>query len=106
MIWIAMILAGITTFASRFSFICCLSGHNLPPTAKSLLNYVSTAVLTAIIASNVLIVDEQLALADNAKIPAFLLAAVVAAATRNVVLTILTGLGFHWLFNHGALPGW
>jgi branched-subunit amino acid transport protein len=64
-----------------------------------MLGYVSTAVLTAIIVSDVLIVDEVLTITDNPKIPALILAGIAALLFRNVMVTIGIGLVALWFLN-------
>jgi branched-subunit amino acid transport protein len=100
MIWFAIIISGLFTFLTRFSFIGGLAGRPLPATVRALLGYVTTAVLTAIIASEVLVINDHFTIANNPQIPAFLLAAIIALIFRNIVLTIATGLLALWICQH------
>jgi branched-subunit amino acid transport protein len=95
-IWIVMIMAGVMTFAARFSMIGLLGDRQIPESLKRLLGYVGPAVMAAIIAPEVLVVDGLITIMDNPRIPAFAGAAVVAVLSRNVPLTILTGMVLLW----------
>lgn len=99
MIWVAIVISGLLTFMMRFAFIGSLAHRQIPPPIRSMLGYVSTAVLTAIIVSDVLIVDEVLTLTDNPKIPALILAGIAALLFRNVMVTIGIGLVALWFLN-------
>lgn len=100
MIWIAIIISGLFTFVTRFAFIGGLSGRQLPPHIRSLLAYVTTAVLSALIASDVLIIDNHLNLTENPQVPALVIAGIVALLFRNIVLTIAVGLLALWVARH------
>ena len=100
MIWLAIIISGLFTFLTRFSFIGGLAGRPLPATVRAMLGYVTTAVLTAIIASEVLVINDHFTIMNNPQIPAFLLAAIIALIFRNIVLTIVTGLLALWICQH------
>ncbi|MBL6782697.1 MAG: AzlD domain-containing protein [Alphaproteobacteria bacterium] len=100
MIWIAIIISGLFTFLTRFAFIGGLSGRQLPPSVRSLLAYVTTAVLTALIASDVLIIDHQFNVTENPQVPALIIAGIVALLFRNIVLTIAVGLLALWVSRH------
>ncbi|MHB1295675.1 MAG: AzlD domain-containing protein [Anaerolineae bacterium] len=89
------------TYTLRFLPLTVLSRANLPEWAHDWLSLVPGAVLAASLAQSLLIQDERLALSmDNA----FLLAAVptflVAWRTRNVILTMLTGMTSYALLDH------
>ncbi|MGA1020842.1 MAG: AzlD domain-containing protein, partial [Candidatus Puniceispirillales bacterium] len=99
MIWVAIFISGILTFMMRFAFIGSLAHRQIPPPIRSMLSYVSTAVLTAIIVSDVLIVDTVVSINDNPKIPALILAGIAALLFRNVMITISIGLVTLWGLN-------
>ena len=100
MIWLAIIISGIFTFLTRFAFIGGLSGRQLPRSVQAMLGYVTTAVLTAIIASDVLIVEESFNITYNPEIPALFVAGCVALIFRNIMLTIFVGLLALWICQH------
>ncbi len=99
-IWLSIIICGLLTFTMRFA---PLSGHmpqKMPDMWVRALRYVPTAVLTAIIVPAVLMPDGPvLMLSDNLRIPAAILAMLVALWTRSVVATLIVGMGFIWLLS-------
>ena len=103
MIWVAIILAGVMTFAARFSMIGLIGDRPIPDSIRKLLAYVGPAVMAAIIFPAVLLIDGEIMFTDNAKIPAMLIAAIVAFRTGNVLATIGTGMVIYWLITYG---GW
>ena len=96
MIWLVMISAGLMTFAARYSMIGLFGNRPIPERLKRLLFYVGPAVMAAIIAPEVLVMDGGIDLLGNPRIPAFIGAAIVALLSRNVPLTILTGMVLLW----------
>ena len=104
MIWVVMAAAGMLTFASRFMMIGLIGERAVPEWVRRLLGFVAPSVLAVIIVPEVMLVGGGVALADNARIPALLAAAAVAALTRNVIATIATGMVLLWLMEHG-IPG-
>ena len=96
-IWLVMIASGLLTFAARFSMIGLFQDRELPQIIKQILTYVAPSVLAAIIIPDVLRIDGAVMVLDNPKIPAFLLAMVAAALTRNVLVTISTGMVALWV---------
>ena len=96
-IWLVMIASGLLTFAARFSMIGIFQDRELPQIIKQILTYVAPSVLAAIIIPDVLLIDGAVTVLDNPKIPAFLLAMVAAALTRNVLVTISTGMIALWI---------
>ncbi|RRJ96183.1 AzlD domain-containing protein [Opitutaceae bacterium TAV4] len=95
---------GTVTFLMRFSFIGLLGRRELPEGFKVGLYFVPLVVLTAIVVPEVLLTGEgggsggwgalQLA---HPKVPAALAAVFVAAWTRQVLPTLVTGMGVLWL---------
>ena len=96
-IWLVMVASGLLTFAARFSMIGLFKDRELPQIIKQILTYVAPSVLAAIIIPDVLLIDGAVTVLDNPKIPAFLLAMVAAALTRNVLVTISTGMIALWI---------
>lgn len=97
LIWLVMIASGLLTFAARFSMLGLFQDRELPQLLKQVLTYVAPSVLAAIIIPDVLLIDGTVMVMDNPKILAFLLAMVAAALTRNVLVTISTGMIALWL---------
>lgn len=96
-IWLVMIASGLLTFAARFSMIGLFQDRELPQIFKKILTYVAPSVLAAIIIPDVLLIEGAVMVMGNPKIPAFLLAMVAAALTRNVLVTISTGMVALWV---------
>jgi branched-subunit amino acid transport protein len=93
-IWLILIIAGLLTFATRLSFIALLGRLNVPNWVQRALRYVPPAVLTAIIFPELLVANGALNLSPaNPRLIAGILAALVAWRTKNIVLTILVGMG-------------
>ena len=92
----------VMTFAARFSMIGLIGDR---PTRQhpQIACYVGPAVMAAIIFPAILLIDGEIMFADNAKIPAMLIAAIVAFRTGNVLATIGTGMVIYWLITYG---GW
>jgi branched-subunit amino acid transport protein len=93
-LWLTLLGMALVTFALRASFLVMPPGADAPPLLKRALRYVPAAVLTAIWAPEVLVMNEQL------------LAGVVAIAVawrwNRTFATIAAGLLalhlFAWLF--------
>lgn len=92
-IWVAIVLAGLGTYAMRASFL--VFAHRLadvPPGVQRLLRQIPPAALAAIVVPALLSPEGQLDLWQ----PRFLagvVAALVAWKTRNIALTLAVGLG-------------
>jgi branched-subunit amino acid transport protein len=98
MSWLPVIaVAGLLTFATRLSFIAILHRVEMPPILKRALRYVPPAVLSAIVFTEVLVRDGKTDLGPgNFRLLAGAIAALVAWRTRNVLLTIATGMAALW----------
>lgn len=96
-LWLVFIGAGLITFATRLSFIA-LSGRYRPPSwFVAMLPFVPIAALTALVAPDLLLVAGHFSIgADNPRFWAGLVAIVVAAWKRNVLLTIGCGFAALW----------
>ena len=93
-LWSTILLAGLATYAIRLSFIQLLANREIPPIVLKALQFVPPTVLTAIIAPELFIQDGSLSLdLVNGRLIAGLIAILVAWRTKNVVLTILVGMG-------------
>lgn len=93
-LWLVIIVAGLLTFATRLSFIALFGQMIVPAWVTRALRYVPPAVLSAIIFPELFIREGVLNLSPaNPRLVAGLLAAFVAWRTKNIVLTILVGMG-------------
>jgi len=89
---------GVITFAIRLAML--LGQFEMPTVVQRALRYVPFAVLSAIIAPELLLPAPNNALnisLGNARLLAGVIAIVVAARTHNVLLTIIVGMVTLWL---------
>jgi branched-subunit amino acid transport protein len=94
-ILLVFIVGGLLTFAMRFSFIYLLGRIALPDSVSRMLRLVPAAVLSAIVAPELLLHPGSFDLSpDNTRLLAGLLAVLVAWWTKNTLVTILVGFGF------------
>ncbi len=92
-VWLAIVIIGACTFATRLSFILLLGSRKISPLAERSLRLVPPAVLSAIIFPEVLRPGGVLNLSPgNPRLAAGLLAALVAWRTKNIFLTIGAGM--------------
>lgn len=87
------ILGGLLTFAMRFSFIYLLGRAALPETLRRMLRFVPAAVLSALVAPELLLHAGRVDLTPgNTRLIAGLLSVLVAWWTKNTLITILVGM--------------
>jgi len=92
-IWLTLIVTGLITYAIRLSFVLFFGKESIPPLLQRFLRYVPAAALSALIFPEVFLRDGAFFFSPlNFRIPAALLAILVAWRTRNVFLTILVGM--------------
>lgn len=100
MLWLLLFAMGAVTFASRISMIALLGRIEIPDAVRRALRYVPPAVLSAIIAPELLRPAGPLDLSfGNVRLLAGIAATVVAWRTRNVILTVMAGMGLMWLLS-------
>jgi branched-subunit amino acid transport protein len=93
-IWWVMVIGGLVTFATRLSFILLLDRLKMPDWFRRGLRFVPVAVLSAIILPELTSPNGSLFLSwRNPQILAGAVAILVAWRTKNVILTILAGMG-------------
>ena len=96
-LWWLMLVCGLITFGIRYSFIAAEGHYQPPPWFRRLLPFVPIAALTALVVPELMLVQGEIILGSgNPRLWAGLVAIVVAAVWRNVLLTI--GCGFLVLF--------
>ena len=84
-------------YATRIVMIASIGKHALPVAVLRFLEFVPVAVLTAIAAPSILVRDGVLGAPwQNARFLAALPAIAVAYRTRNILLTIVTGMAAVW----------
>ena len=91
--WVAIVFAGLGTFAMRASFLAF--AHRLadvPPRVQRLLRQIPPAALASITVPAILRPDGHFDLL-HAQVLAGFAAAIVAWRTRNIALTLVVGIG-------------
>ncbi len=92
-IWLILLFGGLITFGIRFSFVYLLGRFEVPVTMRRALHYVPPAVLFAIIIPELFLRDNVLDVSlGNERLLAGIVAVLVAAWTKNTLLTILAGM--------------
>ncbi|WP_422649585.1 AzlD domain-containing protein [Cupriavidus sp. H18C1] len=88
-----MAAAGLATYLIRLSFIAVEGKVRLPAWFRTALQFVPAAMLSALIAPDLLMRDGQLAIGlDNARLIAGVVAILIAARTRSIGWTIAGGM--------------
>ncbi|MBN2224030.1 MAG: AzlD domain-containing protein [Deltaproteobacteria bacterium] len=91
---ITLVGMGIVTYLTRVLFIVGMKGDRLPPFVVRWLSYVPVAVLTAIICPMIAAPEKHLNLTyDNPYLVAGILTTIIAVATKNLVITVIGGMG-------------
>lgn len=98
MVWIAIVVLAVGTYALRASFLLAIGRlEALPPGVMRVLPFVPQAVLAALIAPYLVLVDGTLAIGlGNERLFAGLAAVVVAWRTENMLLTVVVGMAVLW----------
>jgi branched-subunit amino acid transport protein len=92
-IWLVLIAGGLITFGMRLSFIYLLGRVAVPAGVQRALRFVPAAVLSALVAPELLMPDGNFDIGlGNHRWLAGLVAILVAWRTRNTLLTILAGM--------------
>lgn len=86
----------LVTYLTRFAMMPLLS-RELPRPIFRWLQLVPVAILSALIAPAVFVVERRVALGPQA--PAAVVGAVIAWRTRSVLLTIVAGMLAYWLIS-------
>ena len=93
--WLTMIIVGMLTFGIRLSFIVILDRWQPPTIIQRALRFVPVAVLSAIVAPELILPGGTFDLSlGNYRLLAGIVATLVAWQTKNIVWTIIVGMGF------------
>jgi branched-subunit amino acid transport protein len=104
-VWLIMIALALGTFLIRISFIILLSNRGVPPLIVRALRFVPASVLSALVIPQFIIHNNSLNLSlGNPRLIAGIIAAVIAWRTKNVLLTILSGMVVLWVLQV-LIPG-
>lgn len=98
-VWLLVAGVSLVTFGLRASFLLGIDRiGDLPPAVERVTPFVPTAVLAALVAPNVFLVEGALALGPgNERLVAGLLAFGVAWYTENVLATVGVGMVALWV---------
>ena len=97
-VWLAIIGMGILTYAIRLTPILLMERVQIRGVAQQALRFVPTAVLSAIIFPELLILNGKLDVSlGNERLLAGLLASIVAWRTKNVLWTVVAGMAILWI---------
>jgi branched-subunit amino acid transport protein len=95
-LWAIIVLVGALNYASRLSFIAVFSRRSIPPLLARALRFVPAAMLTALIVP--LVVMPSGAIGPlGPRVPAALVAAIVAFRTRSTLATLVAGMLALWI---------
>tara|TARA_B100000579_G_C22637910_1_gene759967 strand:- start:464 stop:769 length:306 start_codon:yes stop_codon:yes gene_type:complete len=98
MSWIAVIIAGLITYFTRFSMITFVNSKMMSKKVRLVLSYVPSTVFPAIIFPAVFYNDfGSIVEMNDPKIFGFISAIIIGFFSRNVIATIMTGLIVYWL---------
>jgi branched-subunit amino acid transport protein len=95
-LWLVMTCAGVVTFAIRYSFIGAAGRIDAPDWFVRMLRFVPVAALSALVWPDLLLADGTISFAGP-RLVAGLIAAAIAWRTRNILLTIASGMLALWL---------
>jgi branched-subunit amino acid transport protein len=91
--WPLIVGLAVVAFVSRASFMLPGNRWSLPPAVERVLRYAPAAALVAIIVPDLFRQDGLVTLSlDNPRVVAGVVAFIVAAWTRHIVLTIVAGM--------------
>ncbi len=92
--WLTILIVGILTFGIRLSFIVILDRWQPPDIIQRSLRFVPVAVLTAIIIPELVMPGGTVDISiGNLRLLAGFVAILVAWKTKNIVWTIIAGMG-------------
>lgn len=96
---LALLIAGmaLVTFAARYSMIFIMGRWNVPPMLTRALTYVPMAAFAALIAPDLLRLEQMSIVVPLDRFIAGVAAIFIAAITRNTMITIIVGMGSLWL---------
>ena len=93
LLWVTIISIGLLTLGIRLSFMVFMDKMRVSPIAQQALGFVPVAVLSALIAPALFFPGGSLDVSfSNIRLIAGILSILVAWRTKNVLLTIFTGM--------------
>ena len=97
MTWTSILIAGFITYLTRMGMITLIDKDIFNENFRKILNYVPSAVFPSIIFPGVLLNDYGTLVAiTDPKIYGALTAIIIGFFSRNVIITIVSGLASYW----------
>ena len=97
MTWTSIFIAGLITYFTRMSMVTLIDKDIFNENFRKILNYVPSVVFPSIIFPGILLDDYgTLVVITDPKIYGALTAIIVGYFSRNVILTIISGLASYW----------
>ena len=98
MTWTSIFIAGLITYFTRMSMVTLIDKDIFNENFRKILNFVPSVVFPSIIFPGVLLDDYgAFVIISDPKIFGSITALVIGFFTRNVILTILSGLSSYWI---------
>ncbi len=97
---LALLILGMAfvTFLARYSMIAMLARWQVSSDVTRVLEFVPIAAFAALVAPELVLRQGQFAIGlENARFVAGIAAIVIAFLTRNVLITLVTGVGAMWI---------
>lgn len=99
--WIVFFAVGLGTFLIRLSFVELYGKLRIPALLSQALAYVPASVLAALVLPAIVFSNGTTTLALNdARIPAAVVAALVAWFSKSTLLTLIAGMGSLWILQY------
>ena len=97
MTWTSIFIAGLITYFTRMSMVTLIDKDIFSENFRKILNYVPSVVFPSIIFPGILLDDYGvLVTIMDPKIYGALIAIIVGYFSRNVILTIVSGMASYW----------
>ena len=97
MTWTSIFIAGLITYFTRMSMVTLIDKDIFSENFRKILNYVPSVVFPSIIFPGILLDDYGTLVAiTDPKIYGALTAIIIGYFSRNVILTIISGLTSYW----------
>ena len=97
MTWTSIFIAGLITYFTRMGMITLIDKDIFNENFRKILNYVTTVVFPSIIFPGVILDDYGTLVAiTDPKIYGALTAIIIGFFSRNVIITIVSGLASYW----------
>ena len=105
MTWTSIFIAGLITYLTRMSMVTLIDKDIFNENFRKILNYVPSVVFPSIIFPGILLDDYGvLVTIMDPKIYGALIAIIVGYFSRNVILTIVSGMASYWFLIFVVLP--